>query len=57
MVWELSEDIVDSDRTDEVVELPGTVVGDPFLVLFCEDKWNTGEPELHFASCLYCYDK
>ena len=26
VVWELSEDTVDSDRTDVVVELPGTVV-------------------------------
>ena len=29
MVWELSEDTVDSDRTDVVVELPGTSVEDP----------------------------
>ena len=26
MVWKLSEDTVDSDRTDVVVELPGIVV-------------------------------
>ena len=26
VVWEPSEDAVDSDRTDVVVELPGTVV-------------------------------
>ena len=26
VVWEPSEDTVDSDRTDVVVELPGTVV-------------------------------
>ena len=29
MVWELPEDTVDSDRTDVVVELPGTAVEDP----------------------------
>ena len=29
VVWELSEDTVDSDRTDVVVELPGPAVGDP----------------------------
>ena len=29
VVWEPSEDTVDSDRTDVVVELPGTVVEDP----------------------------
>ena len=28
MVWELSGDKVCSDRTDEVVKLPGTVVGE-----------------------------
>ena len=28
VVWEPSEDIVNSDRTDVVVELPGTVVGE-----------------------------
>ena len=28
VVWELSEDTVDSDRTDVVVELPGTGVGE-----------------------------
>ena len=28
VVWEPSEDIVDSDRTDVVVELTGTVVGE-----------------------------
>ena len=28
MVWELSEDTVDTDRTDMVVELPRTVVGE-----------------------------
>ena len=26
MVWKLSEDTVESDRTDVVVELPGSVV-------------------------------
>ena len=30
---------------------------DPLLVLFCEDKWNIGEPELNFASCFHCYNK
>ena len=30
---------------------------DPCLVLFCEDKWNIGEPELNFAPCLHCYSK
>ena len=29
VVWEPSEDTVDSDRTDVVVELPGPAVGDP----------------------------
>ena len=29
VVWEPSEDTVDSDRTDVVVELPGPVVGGP----------------------------
>ena len=29
MVWELSEDTVDSDRTDVVVELQGPSVGEP----------------------------
>ena len=28
MVWEISEDTVDSDRTDVVIELPRTVVGE-----------------------------
>ena len=28
VVWESSEDTVDSDRTDVVVELSGTVVGE-----------------------------
>ena len=28
MVWELSEDTVDSDRTDVVMELPRAVVGE-----------------------------
>ena len=28
VVWELSEDTVDSDRTDVVVELPETGVGE-----------------------------
>ena len=28
VVWEPSEDTVDSDRTDAVVESPGTVVGE-----------------------------
>ena len=28
VVWEPSEDTVDSDRTDVVMELPGTVVGE-----------------------------
>ena len=28
VVWEPSEDIVDSDRPDVVVELPGNVVGE-----------------------------
>ena len=28
VVWEPSEDTVDSDRTDVVVECPGTVVGE-----------------------------
>ena len=28
MVWKLSEDTVDSDRTNVVVELPGIVVGE-----------------------------
>ena len=29
VVWEASEDTVDSDRTDVVVELPRTAVEDP----------------------------
>ena len=29
VVWEPSEDTVDSDRIDVVVELPGPAVGDP----------------------------
>ena len=29
VVWELSEDTVDSDRTDVVVELSGPAVVDP----------------------------
>ena len=29
VVWEPSEDIVDSDRPDVVVELQGPAVGDP----------------------------
>ena len=29
VVWEPSEDTVDSDRSDVVVELQGSAVGDP----------------------------
>ena len=29
VVWKPCEDLVDSDRTDVVVELPGPAVGDP----------------------------
>ena len=41
MVWKLSEDTVDSDRTNVVVELPGIVV-----VELSEETVESGWPDV-----------